>query len=213
MHMPTYGRLPSGILVTRILCTIGAYRVILQLNIVLDRIDAAQGSAQQKNRVRAQARINRGMVLHALANLYGSDYQVTTATMDLAVPLVLLPNANQRPARATVQQVYAQILQDLNAAVAGPDLPGMGQDIYTPERQPVSHCWQKMYLYMARYQDRLLSAADSALTINNKLWDYNTSYVMPGSLIDLSKGTRNTALQGYVWTIHFTVKYYKLTSD
>jgi tetratricopeptide (TPR) repeat protein len=163
-----------------------SYSRILQLNIVLDRIDAAQGGAQEKNRVRAQARINRAWYYLQLANLYGADYQATTASTDLAVPLVLLADANQRPARATVQQVYVQILQDLNAAVTSPDLPGMGQDIIHPGKAAGFALLAKTYLYMARYQDAL-SAADAALTINNTLWDYNTSYIMPAGLIDLSK--------------------------
>jgi starch-binding outer membrane protein, SusD/RagB family len=163
-----------------------AYSRILQMNIILSKIDAAQDSAGQKNIVRAQAQINRAWYYLELANLYGWDYQTATATSGLAVPLVLSPDANALPARATVQQVYNQILQDLLAAVAAPGLPGMGATIVQPGRAAGFGLLATTYLYMGDYQ-QAESTADSALTIHNTLWNYNTSYFKPGNLLDLSQ--------------------------
>jgi starch-binding outer membrane protein, SusD/RagB family len=162
------------------------YARILQMNIILSKIDAAQDSAGQKDIVRAQAQINRAWYYLQLANLYGWDYQATTAASDLAVPLVLSPDANALPSRATVQQVYDQVLQDLLAAVAAPGLPGMGATIVQPGRAAGFGLLATTYLYMGNYQ-QAEAAADSALAIHNTLWNYNTSYFKPNNLLDLSQ--------------------------
>jgi tetratricopeptide (TPR) repeat protein len=163
-----------------------AYSRILQMNIILSKIDAAQDSAGQKSIVRAQAQINRAWYYLVLANLYGWDYQAGTATASLAVPLVLSPDANVLPARATVQAVYDQVLQDLLAAVAAPGLPGMGATIVQPGRAAGFGLLATTYLYMGNYQ-QAETAADSALAIRNTLWNYNTSYFKPSNLLDLSQ--------------------------
>lgn len=51
-----------------------------------------------------------------LARLFAKDYEPSTAATDLCVPLVLKYNQEEKPARATVQQVYDQIKKDLDAA-------------------------------------------------------------------------------------------------
>lgn len=163
-----------------------AYARILQMNIVLDKIDAVAGEVQRKNIVRAQALINRAWYYLQLANLYGPDYRTATMTTDLAVPLVLMPNANELPARATVQQVYDQVLGDLHAAVTTPDLPDKGKTVVHPGKAAGYALLAKTYLYMGNYA-RAESFADSSLQINNTLTDYNNGNIHPGSLLDLSR--------------------------
>lgn len=53
-----------------------------------------------------------------LARLFAKDYEPSTAATDLCVPLVLKYDQEEKPARATVQQVYDQIKKDLDAANA-----------------------------------------------------------------------------------------------
>lgn len=163
-----------------------SYTRILQMNIVLERIGRSTGSEQQKSVIRAQAQINRAWYYLQLASFYGADYQAATAATDLAVPLVLLPDASEQPVRASVQQVYDQIIRDLTAAVATPDLPGMGQDVMHPGKAAGYALLARIYLNMAKYPDAL-NAAQSALTINSQLLKYNRDYVVPSSLLDLSK--------------------------
>jgi len=162
-----------------------AYARILQMNIILGKIDGADGTTQQKNIVRAQAQIDRAWYYLQLANLYGQGYQAATAATDLAVPLILTPNANALPSRATVQEVYNQILQDLNAATAAAELPAMGQTIVHPGKASGYALLAKAYLYMGNYQ-QAENAADAALAIRNTLSNYNTGYTMPGTLLNLS---------------------------
>jgi hypothetical protein len=51
-----------------------------------------------------------------LIKRWAKPYNPATAEADLGVPLVVVPNLNAQPARATMKQVYDQILADLVAA-------------------------------------------------------------------------------------------------
>ena len=52
-----------------------------------------------------------------LARHFGPDYDEDTAMDDLCVPLVLKFDIDERPERATVQEVYDQIEFDLDEAM------------------------------------------------------------------------------------------------
>lgn len=162
------------------------YSNILQMNIIIDRIDRAKGPDSEKDLVRAQAQINRASYYLQLANIYGMDYRASNAATDLAVPLVTMVDPGQLPSRATVQQVYDFILQDLNAAVSTSSLPGMGQDIIHPGKAAGYALLARAYLYMGKY-DEALSAANAALNINSRLLKYTKDYIPPSVLLDLAQ--------------------------
>lgn len=150
-----------------------AYQMILQCNVILSRLPSApDGNAAQKNIISAQAKINRAYYYFQLANLYGKGYNAATATQDLAIPLILQPDAALLPARATVQQVYTQILQDLQDAVNTADLPNFGSDVIHPGRAAALALQARVYLFMANYEQALASA-NAALHIKSILLDYN----------------------------------------
>lgn len=163
-----------------------AYARILQMNIILEKIGAAGGEARRRNIVRAQAQINRAWYYLQLASLYGPDYRAATMATDLAVPLVLTPDPSGLPSRATVQQVYDQVLSDLKTAVTTPDLPDKGQTVVHPGKAAGYALLAKVYLYMGNYIQSE-SYADSALQLNHMISDYNSGNVHPANLADLSK--------------------------
>lgn len=170
----------------------GAYRMILQMNIILDRIAAApNGTPAQKNIVYAQAKINRAYYYFQLANLYGPGYNATTAASDLAVPLVLKPDAALLPARATIQKVYAQVLQDLKDALNTTDLPNFGIDVIHPGRAAALALQARVYLFMGDYNQALI-AANAALQIKSSVLDYNTFSLIDG--VNPSNGILNKPL-------------------
>ena len=151
-----------------------SYQLILQSNVIIDRVNLApDGSAAQKNIVRAQAEIHRAYNYFQLANLYGKGYNAATAAQDLAVPLILKPDASLLPSRATVQQVYGQILLDLQDAINTSDLPNFGTDVIHPGRAAALALQARVYLFMGNYAQALASA-NAALSIKSTLLDYNT---------------------------------------
>jgi tetratricopeptide (TPR) repeat protein len=169
-----------------------AYQMILQCNIILSRLPSApDGTPAQKNLIRAQAKINRAYYYFQLANLYGKGYDAATAAKDLAVPMVLSPDASLLPARSTVQQVYALILQDLQDAVKTVELPDFGTDVIHPGRAAGLALLARVYLFMSNYT-QAMSSADAALQIKNTLLDYNNFIHTNG--IDPSAGVKNKPL-------------------
>lgn len=169
-----------------------AYQMVLQCNIILSRLSSApDGTPAQKNIIRAQAKINRAYYYFQLANLYGKGYDPATAAQDLSIPLVLSPDASLLPARSTVQQVYALILQDLQDAVKTVDLPDFGTDVIHPGRAAALALQARVYLFMANYEQAMVSA-DAALQIKSTLLDYNSFSHTNG--IDPSGGVKNKPL-------------------
>lgn len=168
-----------------------AYQMILQCNVILDRLPLApDGNPAQKSTISAQAKIHRAYYYFQLANLYGKGYNAATAAQDLAIPLVLKPDASLLPARATVSQVYAQILQDLQDAVNTIELPDFGSDIIHPGKAAAFALQARVYLFMANYEQALASA-NAALQIKSTVMDYNNFSLQSN---DPSRGILNRPL-------------------
>lgn len=165
------------------------YSRIMQMNIILNRIDAAPADAsntpQNRSMVISQALINRAWYYLQLVNAYGAAYDAATSASDLAVPLVTTAGTNALPGRATVAQVYAQVIGDLKSAVSNPDLPAKGVDIIHPGKASGYALLARAYLYQGDYT-AALSYADSTLALQSALQNYGLStYVNPSQLPDL----------------------------
>ncbi|WP_295118474.1 RagB/SusD family nutrient uptake outer membrane protein [uncultured Chitinophaga sp.] len=157
-----------------------AYKWILQMNIILNYINETNdGTPAQKSLISAQAKINRAYYYYQLLNLYGPAYQAATAATDLAVPLVLAPDASLKPARATVKAVYDQIVKDLEDAVNTSNLPDFGVDVIHPGKAAALAMLAKTYLYAGNYA-KAQETAGAALAIRSAILDFNTfSFVNP----------------------------------
>lgn len=165
-----------------------SYARILQMNIILSRINTAPkdsvNTVENRSNVVSQSLIQRSYYYLQLANVYGAGYNSTTAATDLAVPLVLAPDASAQPSRATVKEVYTKLITDLRQAVNNPYLPAMGQDIIHPGKAAGYALLSRAYLYMAAYDSALLYA-DSSLALASSLKDISSSYSGPTQLVDL----------------------------
>lgn len=165
-----------------------SYARILQMNIILSRINSAPkdsvNTVENRSNVVSQALIQRSYYYLQLANVYGAGYNSITAATDLAVPLVLAPDAAAQPSRATVKEVYTRLITDLRQAVNNPYLPAMGQDIIHPGKAAGYALLSRAYLYMAAYDSALLYA-DSSLALASSLKDISSSYSGPTQLVDL----------------------------
>lgn len=64
------------------------------------------------------AHLARAHYYHNLLLRFAKPYTAATASTDLGVPLTLQYDVTGRPARATVQAVYAQVVSDINEAKA-----------------------------------------------------------------------------------------------
>lgn len=151
----------------------GLYKSIYVVNYVLDHIEDAQdGISAKRNEVKGQALVHRAMNYFLLTNLYAKQYNAQTSASDLSVPMMLHADVNAHLARATVQEVYDQILKDLNEAISimqvkvpkFNNIPGLATAYALRARV---YLWQQNY-------DKAYEDATQSLTMRNTLLDYNT---------------------------------------
>lgn len=97
------------------------YRAITRANNVIAKTPTVEDpgfTEEEKAQVVAEAKFLRSLLYFQLSNFFAQPYQVSGGT-NLAVPLVLEPfdGEVQLPARATLNEVYAQIEKDLLEAI------------------------------------------------------------------------------------------------
>ncbi len=92
------------------------YRLITNVNLIVNNIDGATGPVADKNELKAQALAYRAFAYHYLVQLYGERYVAGANNSQLGVPIILDTQLEGQP-RATVEEVYAQINQDLDDAI------------------------------------------------------------------------------------------------
>lgn len=98
-----------------------AYNAINQCNLILANLGAVT-DAGQRTQFEGEARFIRGIMYFELVRLYAQQYQAGTAATTPGVPINLTPNttaeqADVKLARATVEQVYTQVITDLRDAI------------------------------------------------------------------------------------------------
>lgn len=96
------------------------YQLITRANKIIARVGNVPGLAPaDRDRYIGEAKFMRALAYFQLVNLYAQPYQVSTGS-NLGVPLVLEDFSGDitYPARATVNEVHAQIKKDLTEASA-----------------------------------------------------------------------------------------------
>ncbi len=166
------------------------YGFIAQCNMIIKEVpNLSEGTAQERDQLIAQAKIHRAYFYFQLVNLYGRNYNASTANSDLAVPLVLNLDPNQLPSRASVADIYALIEQDLNDAYATETLPMLSADIQYPGRIVAFALLAKVHLQKGEFE-KAETFAKATLEQNSNLIDYayldSTKVAFPSSLLLLS---------------------------
>ncbi|RKR81800.1 SusD-like starch-binding protein associating with outer membrane [Mucilaginibacter gracilis] len=166
------------------------YSRILQMNIILDRVNDAPAdnynTPENKSNVISQALINRAWYYLQLVNAYGAAYDATTSATDPGVPLTVTATNYTLLPRASVADVYAQVIADLKTAVKNPYLKSKGTDIIHPGKASGYALLARAYLYEGDYVSAS-NYADSVLATQSTLQSYSISgYVAPSQLPDLT---------------------------
>ena len=128
-----------------------AYDVINVANNVLSALDVFADDADARAQAEGQARFLRGAMYFELVRLWGPAWAGGNPGSDLGVPLVLEPTraiteADDRT-RATVGEVYAQVIADLQAARDG--LPASNGDL--ADSYAASAILSRVYLSQGDY--------------------------------------------------------------
>lgn len=154
-----------------------AYKRIYTFNVVINNVLACtDGTVKEKEALAAEAKVGRAFEYLLLVNTYARDYNATTASSDLGVPLILSEDINKEYVRNSIQEVYAQILKDLNEAL--PHLSNTTPHRFKPSKQVGNAFMAKMYLYMKDYENARVYA-EKALQDNSKLTDMTLYSINP----------------------------------
>lgn len=156
------------------------YKTIYVCNQVLDGVLTSQdGTEAEKQRIYAEALVHRAYAYLILVNMYGKQYNAATASTDLGVPLLTTPNLYTKLNRATVADVYKQILNDLRTSISR--LPGVAEYNVRPAKVSGYAIFAKTYLNMRDFDNAALYS-DSALALQSGLLDLKTYENAPGTI-------------------------------
>lgn len=145
------------------------YTWIKGCNAVLDHIDDAIGTQLERDQVKAEALALRALYYFKLVNLYGDP--VSENPDGPAVPLKLHADIEETyTPRATVRDVYRQIVEDLAEAVRLMEpMPYITGD-YHINLPAMQLLLSRVYLYLEDWK-ATIDAANEALEKGNPLWD------------------------------------------
>lgn len=94
------------------------YRIIGNANFIIDNIDAASGPDTDKKRIKAEALTLRAYSNYFLVQMFGKRYDAASKpNAQLGIPILIKSTDTNKP-RATVEEVYTQIVKDLDDAIA-----------------------------------------------------------------------------------------------
>ena len=137
-----------------------AYDAINQCNLILDNLGVVT-DAGQKSQYEGEASFIRGAMYFELVRLYAQQYKPGGGNTQAGVPINLTPvttveQADAKLARASVEEVYAQVIKDLQNAVA--KLPA--QSVSRASSYSAEALLSRVYLQQGNYPAALTAADD-----------------------------------------------------
>ncbi|MDR2362024.1 MAG: RagB/SusD family nutrient uptake outer membrane protein [Prevotellaceae bacterium] len=145
----------------------GPYSSLKNINNFIDRADQIvtkdSTEAAELAGYISEAHLTRAILYRSLILRYAKDYEPATAAEDPGVPLVLHYDITERPARATVAEVYDQIFVDIAAAEVALIKAGeqnakyLTRDCITALKAQV-YLETHQYMQAAQAADRLISS-------------------------------------------------------
>lgn len=150
------------------------YQAIYFCNTVLSGVDKVKrtgSNATEWDNVKGQALYCRGNNYLDATVIWSEAYDKESAPSDLGLPLRLNTDFNEVSVRSSVQQTYAQIIQDVKGSIAL--LPLVPLSKFRPSKSAAYGLLARAYLSMRDYENAY-KYADSCLSLNSNLLDYNT---------------------------------------
>lgn len=180
------------------------YQHIFYANYILENIDKIvpdSNEVSKWNNIKGSALFFRGFDFYSLADIFSKQFDSATAATDPGIPLRLRSDINDIVARSTVLQTYHQIISDLTASI--PFLPDVAAYKTRPSKTSAYAMLARTYLGIDNYA-LALNYADSCITIQNTLIDYNS--------LDLTASFPFNALNDEV-ILHAAINYPQIVSN
>ncbi|MDR0572843.1 MAG: RagB/SusD family nutrient uptake outer membrane protein [Tannerella sp.] len=145
------------------------YNIIANVNTVLDNIDDATGPENEKDYIKGQAYVVRAAHYFNLVRMWGKRYRRGENNDQLGVPLVIDPETSETPQpRATVEQVYQAINDDLDKAIEYLDGSLTRTNKIRPNRSVANGLKSRVLLSQGKWAEAA-QFAKAAITSENKL--------------------------------------------
>lgn len=148
------------------------YERIMGVNAVLDGIEEATGSEEERDQVKAEALALRGYYYFMLVNIFSEPYSVNPQSPGVPLKLTANTEINGRP-RGTVAQVYEQILNDFNTAATLFAKYEKRRGSYRINLPAMEVLLTRVYLQMERWQD-VVDAANLAIETGGVVSNYSS---------------------------------------
>lgn len=150
-----------------------AYGQIQVCNVVLKRllsIDRNSSNRLDYDRIKGTALYHRAKQFLNMAMTFSKYYDQNTSSSDLGIPVKLDDDIDENIKRATVEETYKQIIQDLQ--MSAHNLPVSQIDYTRVAKSGAFALLARTYLFMDKYSEAK-SAADSSLKYNSFVQDFN----------------------------------------
>ena len=128
------------------------YRQAMVANVCLDGLEGSEGDDDEKEVLLGQAAFTRAFAYFMLANIYAKPYN-RARPEDLCVPLktTSMPTT-ETYSRATVEQVWTQITDDIGVALQNLKGKGLERNVYEISYPAALILAQRIALYMEDWQ-------------------------------------------------------------
>lgn len=131
------------------------YNQLLGINSCLDGIDGAEGPEVERKTIKAQALALRAFYYFNLVNIYGEPYNHNKKA--LGVPLKTSGSIVTTIKRATVEEVYNQIIKDLTQAITLFEKVEKTKDLFF-NITSAQILLSRVYLYMEQWENAVATA-------------------------------------------------------
>lgn len=152
---------------------LNVYRNVYKANTVLEKLDEIERNEKNKqlwDDVKGQAYFLRARSFLSVANIWTVGYDPTTAKEKLGIPLRLESDFNIQSKRASLDETYSMIMNDLNNAISL--LPINFAHPTRASKVAALGLQARTYLFMRDYENcRRLS--NECLELKNNLMDFN----------------------------------------
>lgn len=145
------------------------YKVIYVCNEIIAYVKDSEGGTQaKKDKIYAEALVQRAYSYMLLANMYAPVYDAATAATGMGLPLKTNPDLFTDLTRSSLQDTYNLIIGDINTAL--PFLPTIASNNLHPNKAAAFATLARTYLYMSDYS-KAGDYAAQALALNDSILD------------------------------------------
>lgn len=152
-------------------------------NPIIEKVDDATGDSSQKNRIKTEAYAMRAFMHYLLVNKFAKAYNPATAANDPGIAYLTEETDITVPTeKLSVQEVYDNILADINKAI---ELNGLPNNAVHKMRfnKPAMYSVKALVLLSMQQFAEAEAAAKEALAINNSVLDFSTVMTtLPGTV-------------------------------